>query len=66
MKKKEEFKLKRTIFIYNLLAMLMNFYIIVKIVSVKFKRNDFTICSNIEKGVQDEESKEVCYMPLEI
>ncbi len=60
MKRKNEFKFKRTIFFYNLLAMLLNFYIIFKITSVKLKRNDFTLCSNIKPGAQDQDSNEVC------
>jgi hypothetical protein len=64
MKRKNEFKFKRTIFFYNLIAMLLNVYIIFKITSVKLKRNDFTLCSNIKPGAQDHDSNEVWYLIL--
>ena len=60
MKKREEYVLKKTIFFYNLFAMVLNFYIIYKIASAKFRKNDFTLCSNIR--MKDEEVSLLKYL----
>ncbi len=48
MKKRSEFQMKYLIFSYNILLIALNLYITFKMLKIKFKSNDFGLCTKIQ------------------